>query len=88
MNIFNNRGCFGGPPKQQESPAPAPQASPLPTAVPSEIAPQGADEARKRRLQAQRYGMASTITTSARGLTGTGANLTNQSQSGKLKTGL
>ena len=86
MNIFNNRGCFGGSPKV-ETPAPPPTPAPMPTPTPSEISPQSATDARKRRLDQMRFGMASTVRTTTRGLTGTGANLNDQNNSGKTKLG-
>lgn len=93
MNIINGHGflssvkfCFGGSSTQTPPPVEAPPPAPVPT--PSEVSPQSASDARRRRLEQLRYGLASTIKTSARGLTGTGPNLVSeQLQNKKQKLG-
>lgn len=71
--------CFGG----GKAPSPTPPPAPTPTAVaPQESVVKGADY-----LKQLRYGLASTIKTSSRGLTGSGSNLNSQTNAGKQKLG-
>lgn len=69
------------------TPVAAPIPAPTPTITPSEVAPQQKDEARRKRLEQMRFGLASTIKTSARGLTGAGPELSSASLTGKTKLG-
>ncbi len=71
------------------SPAPVAPPAPAPTPVitPSEISPQIQGEARRKRREQLRFGLASTIKTSARGLTGRGPELSAPSLTGKTKLG-
>lgn len=69
------------------APAPSPESNPPPTIVPSEISAQSADESRRKRLQSLRYGLASTIKTSPRGITGSGPELRAATLYGKDKLG-
>jgi hypothetical protein len=77
--------CFAKAPKV-EAPAPVPAPAPAPVITPSEVSPQSANEARRKRLDALRYGLASTIKTGPRGLVGAGAELSSSGQ-GKQKLG-
>lgn len=84
--LFNNRGCFGG------SSAPKAVAQPLPAPTPQAIAPsevEGAvsEDERRKKLTRMRRGLASTIKTSAKGLTGSGSDLLSQTLVGKSKIG-
>ncbi len=74
--------CFGSSPKP---PAAQPLPAPTPVPTPSEVSPQAAGDARRKQLENMRYGLASTIKTTPRGLVGAGADLTGQSN---LKTKL
>ena len=77
MDIFNNRGCFGGgktsTPAVQAPPPPAP-----PPPTPSE--PMATQANVQKQMEKFRYGLASTIKTSARGLTGQGSDLMGKTQ--------
>jgi hypothetical protein len=74
---------FGG---GKSAPAPTPMPPPAPTPVATEGGG-ASDAARRAALQKMRMGLASTIKTSPRGLTGSGANLVGANQSGKSKLG-
>ncbi len=76
--------CIGGSPKM---PAPQPLPSPSPVPTPSESSPQASDDARRRKLEQMRAGLASTIKTSARGIVGSGAELSKTGATGKVKLG-
>ena len=71
--------CFFSKPKAPAAPAitQAPPAAPAPKPIvmPSEVSPQTKEETRRKRLDKLRFGLASTIKTSPRGITGTGVNL-------------
>jgi len=87
MNIFNNRGCFGGggsAPDPVVVPAPAPSPTPI---SPSEVEGQVTAQDRRRKLARMRSGLSSTIKTGAKGLTGSGSDLISQMLSGKDKLG-
>jgi len=73
------------PPVMPATPAPPPMPPP-PTPTP-EVASQVASDSRKKRLEQLQYGLASTIKTGARGLTGTGADLKSSGFYGKSKLG-
>lgn len=64
--------CLVGSPKAPQVQAPP---APAPTVTPSEVSPQGAQEARRKRLETVRAGLLSTIKTSPKGLTGNQADL-------------
>lgn len=70
--------CFGGKPKAPEPPKAAPPPAPIPVITPSEVSPQEQAEGRRKKLSRLRYGLASTIKTSPRGIFGTGAELAGQ----------
>jgi len=87
--------CFFSQPKTPTpSPAPiiknapvTPAPSPTPTKTapePSQVSPQ---EARRKQLGILRYGLASTIKTSPRGVSGSGADLYAPAAYGKTKLG-
>lgn len=69
--------------------APAVPAPPPPPQVvaPTEVSAQSADESRRKRLERIRNGLAGTIKTGARGITGNGANLTGAGQTGRTRLG-
>ena len=69
------------------TPAPPPAPAPLPAPVPTETAPMKTAEERRKRIEAARYGMLSTIKTSPLGLVGAGSDLTSQGR-GKAKLGM
>lgn len=82
--------CFGGggskSPAITQVPAPAP--APTPQAIPpSEVEGRVSEDERRRKLTRMRSGLASTIKTSAKGLTGSGADLLSQTILGKDKLG-
>jgi len=85
--LRNNRGCFGGSkspePVAQTAPAPTPQ-----TIQPSEVEGMATEEERRKKLSRMRNGLASTIKTSSKGLTGTGSDLLTQTITGKDKLGV
>ena len=79
--------CFFGSSKQP-SVSPAPTPAPAPTITPSEVSPQASDEARRKRLERTRFGLASTIKSgSPRGITGAGAELNPMYNTAKSKLG-
>lgn len=82
----NNRGCFGGSPKTPQVQA-APAPSPTPSVVPAESSPMASGEARRRRLEQLRSGIASTVNTGPKGITGKGAELKPPSLTGKSLLG-
>lgn len=74
--------CFGGGPKAQPvpvQPTPAPAPSLIP---PSQVEGAVTQDERRQKLTRMRNGLASTIKTSAKGLTGEGADLTSQMVTG------
>ena len=78
--------CFGGKtktPAVQAAPAP----SPTPTITPSESESMMSESERRNRLKRLRSGMASTIKTSPKGVTGEGTDLMGPSLLGKDKLG-
>ena len=77
--------CFSSPKKQEVKAAPPP--APAPVITPSEISPQTQDENRRKRLERLRSGLAATIKTSPRGITGAGADLSASGGGGKTKLG-
>ena len=80
--------CFGG---GQKTPAaqPIPQAAPTPQAIaPSAVEGNVSEEERRQKLSRMRNGLASTIKTSAKGLTGSGSDLLTQTIMGKDKLGV
>lgn len=81
--------CFFSKPKAPSVPIPAaaPIPAPSPVITPSEVSPQQAGEARRKLLQQKRFGLASTIKTGARGLTGAGPELSAPSLTGVQKLG-
>ena len=84
--LTNNRGCWGGG-GSPEPPAPTKPPDPAPTPTPSDVSPQISQEERRRKLKNLRFGLASTIKTSSKGISGAGADLTNRSLQGKKKLG-
>lgn len=74
--------CFSSP--KSPAPTPLPPPAPTPIAAESNI---GADAARRTQLEKLRMGLASTIKTSPRGLTGSGANLVGSTTTGKKTLG-
>ena len=82
--------CFFSKPKAPPTPpmpsSPPPMAPP-PVITPSEVSPQQQGESRRKRLEQQRFGLASTIKTSSRGLTGQGPELSSASLTGVKKLG-
>lgn len=86
--LRNNMGCFGGSPKMQSAPA-----QPVPSPSPQLIAPSKVEgvisqDERRQKMNRLRNGLASTIKTSAKGLTGSGADLMSQMVTGKEKIGV
>ena len=71
--------------KAPTMPAPPPPPAPAPVPTPSEVSPQLAGDARRRQREMLRRGVASTIKT--RGITGSGAELSSASLSGKSTLG-
>ena len=83
--LKNNRGCFGGKPA---TPAVQPPPDPAPSPVgPSEVESQVSAEDRRRKLERLRRGLRSNIKTSAKGLSGSGADLLTQTITGKTNLG-
>lgn len=78
--------CFGGSPKPP-SVTPAPTPSPTPTVSPSSVSPMAANDSRRKRLESLRMGIASTIRTGPKGVTGNGSDLTAPSLTGKTMLG-
>lgn len=72
--------CMGKAPK---APAATPPPAPAPIPTPTEMSPINAEEGRRKRIGDLRYGLQSTIKTSARGITGAGADLTSAGLEGK-----
>jgi len=79
MNIFNESGCFGG------GKSPSPQAPPAPAPIPLE--PQAGVVKSKDQLERLRFGLASTMKTVFRGMTGSGSNVASTNETGKTKLG-
>ncbi len=78
--------CFGGSAKTPTvSPSPTP--SPTPSVIPAEASPMASGEARRKRLEQLRSGIASTINTGPKGITGQGAELKPPSLTGKSLLG-
>ena len=77
--------CFSSPkaPSVQSAPPPAP----APVITPSEISPQTNDESRRKRLERLRSGLAGTIKTSTKGISGSGADLVAAGSSGNKTLG-
>ena len=86
--LKNNRGCFGGGSGGSASAvAPPPDPAPSPIVEPSTVEGQVTEEERRRKLERMRRGLRSTIKTSSRGLTGSGADLATQTLTGKTNLG-
>lgn len=66
---------FGGGQKKQELPPPTPPPAPQPTPVPTDTSPTQTEDQRKRRVDALKFGVLSTIKTGPQGTTGSGPNL-------------
>ena len=83
------KGCFGGGSSSQASapPAPPPDPPPSPIVSVSQVEGQVTEEERRRKLERLRRGLRSTIKTSSRGLTGSGADLATQTLTGKNNLG-
>lgn len=80
--------CFFSSPKTPSVPAtPTPSPSPSPIR-PSAVEAQVSDEERRRKLSRMRFGLASTIKTSSKGLTGGGSDLLSATILGKDKLGV
>ena len=78
--------CFGGGSKPQSSTPPA--AAPTPqTMSPTDVDSAKTAEERRQKLNRMRSGLASTIKTSFKGVTGSGADLLQQTISGKNTLG-
>lgn len=77
--------CFGSPKTPEVKQAPTP--SPTPSVMPAESSPMASGEARRKRLEQLRSGIASTINTGPRGITGQGAELKPPSLTGKSLLG-
>jgi len=77
--------CFGSKPKTPDPVAP-PDPAPSPV-QPSDVEGQVTSEERRRKLERLRRGLRSTIKTSARGITGSGADLAMQTLTGKKNLG-
>lgn len=88
MNIFNERGCFGGSKPKVVQPEPVPTPAPTPQIVaPSEVDSAKTEEERRKKLNRLRRGMMSTIKTGAKGISGSGTDLMQQIMTGKDKLG-
>ena len=83
--INNELGCFGG--GGPDPPDPVPPPDPPPTPTPSDVASKQSQQDRTSKLKNLRFGLANTIKTSPKGLTGQGADLSNRSLQGKTKLG-
>ena len=83
--------CFGGGGSGGAgAPAPAaapPAPAPSPVVSVSQVEGQISEEERRRKLERMRRGLRSTIKTSSRGLTGSGADLATQTLTGKTNLG-
>lgn len=78
--------CYSSPEAPSNKPAPPPP--PAPTIMPSEVSAQSTESAKQKRRESLRSGLASTIKTSARGITGAGPELISPSLLGsKTKLG-
>lgn len=66
-------GSLFSKPKSPAMPAAAPLPAPAPVPTPSEVSPQVAGDARRKKLEQLRRGLSSTIKT--RGIVGSGAEL-------------
>ena len=87
--LRNNRGCFGGGGQKAATPVAAPTPAPAPQTInPSEVEGVVSEDERRKKLTRMRNGLASTIKTSARGLTGSGSDLLSQTIQGKDKLGV
>ena len=81
--------CFGGSKQQTPAAVAAPKPSPIPQAIaPSEVEGNVSEDERRKKLSRMRNGLASTIKTSAKGLTGSGSDLLTQTIMGKNKLGV
>ena len=69
INNYKKLFCWGGGKKTPTVTQPPP-ASPPPTITPSDVSPQGAEQTRRKRIEAMRFGLASTIKTSPSGVEG------------------
>jgi len=69
--------CFGGGSKDEYQPPPTPVVPPpLPQPVPpTETAPMETADRKRRKIEALKYGMLSTMKTGGQGVVGTGAEL-------------
>ena len=67
--------CLFSKPKAPEPMAPPPTPAPIPVITPSEVSPQAEAEGRRKRLDRLRFGLASTVKTGPRGISGAGADL-------------
>ena len=85
--FMNDKGCWGG--GGPDPPDPTPLPDPAPTPTPSDVSPQISQKERAAKLRNMRFGLASTITNrgGARGLTGSGADLSNRKLQGKKTLG-
>lgn len=83
--------CFGGSAKPQsvELPAAAPLPAPSPVPMPEDTNPQQTADQKRNRTQALKYGALSLYKTQggAKGITGAGPDLYNQSVGGKQNLG-
>lgn len=79
--------CMGGSPKTP-SMSPPPMAAPAPIPTAPETSQGNIDAERKKRIEQLRGGLASTLKTGARGITGAGADLTSPTLTGKQKLGV
>lgn len=67
--------CLFPQPKKQELPPPTPPPAPQPIPQPAETSPTETADQRRRRTEALRYGVLSTIKTGPQGTTGSGPDL-------------
>ena len=78
--------CMSKP--KQSAPTPVPAPAPAPTPIsPSEVEGVVNADERRQKLAKMRQGLASTIKTSSKGLTGQGSDLLSQTIMGKDKLG-
>jgi hypothetical protein len=81
-------GGGGSTEAQQVSQTATPAAAPIPQPVPTETAPMETADRKRKKVEALRYGMLSTMKTGASGITGGGPELsTPAATSGKTKLG-
>ena len=85
-DIMGNKKQSGGETTAAVAPV-TPAQSPAPTIQPSAVEGRASDEERRQKLSRMRNGLASTIKTSAKGLTGSGSDLLTQTILGKDKLG-